>query len=50
MSDIKLHVSSAQGNKLVTVTFEGKIKTVHWDEFIEKLKALAKQYGITVKR
>ena len=49
MSDIKVNVSSAKDNKLVTVTLEGKIKPVQWDEFVEKLKALAKQYGITVQ-
>ena len=48
MSDLNVNVNVATDNKLVTVTFKGKLKKEQWSDFVEELKALAHKYGISV--
>lgn len=48
MSDINVSASRGKGAKKKTVYIKGKHTKVQWDEFKAKLKAVAKQSGLTV--
>ena len=50
MSDTRGRTRRAKGGQSKTFKVEGTLKPAEWAELFEKLKALLKQYGVTLKK